>query len=107
MSQPSEKRTSPQPPCEDRIGTGPPRARTEVIYVDLGYWAIASVFSPPGAPGGKPGHPALSGHHLPGIAFFFLICLYLTLRLLGVMVWDLGFGIGCTVQGLGYGRVWV
>ena len=22
--------------CEDRIGTGPPRARTEVIYVDLG-----------------------------------------------------------------------
>jgi len=25
---------------EDRIGTGPPRARTEVIYVDLGYWAI-------------------------------------------------------------------
>ena len=25
---------------EDRIGTGPPRARTEVVYVDLGYWAI-------------------------------------------------------------------
>jgi len=24
-------------PCEDRIGTGPPRARTQVIYVDLGY----------------------------------------------------------------------
>ena len=23
--------------CEDRIGTGPPRARTEVINVDLGY----------------------------------------------------------------------
>ena len=23
--------------CEDRIGTGPPRARTDVIYVDLGY----------------------------------------------------------------------
>ena len=23
--------------CEDRIGTGPPRARTEVIYEDLGY----------------------------------------------------------------------
>ena len=22
-------------PCEDRIGTGPPRARTEIIYVDL------------------------------------------------------------------------
>ena len=22
--------------CEDRIGTGPPRARTEAIYVDLG-----------------------------------------------------------------------
>ena len=27
--------------CEDRIGTGPPRARTEVIYVDLGYRAIS------------------------------------------------------------------
>jgi len=27
--------------CQDRIGTGPPRARTEVIYVDLGYWAIS------------------------------------------------------------------
>ena len=27
--------------CEDRIGTGPPRARTKVIYVDLGYWAIS------------------------------------------------------------------
>ena len=27
---------------EDRIGTGPPRARTEVIYVDLGYWAISA-----------------------------------------------------------------
>ena len=26
----------------DRIGTGPPRARTQVIYVDLGYWAILS-----------------------------------------------------------------
>ena len=25
--------------CEDRIGTGPPRAKIEVIYVDLGYWA--------------------------------------------------------------------
>ena len=24
--------------CKERIGTGPPRARTEVIYVDLGYW---------------------------------------------------------------------
>jgi len=32
--------------CEDRLGTGPPRARTEVIYVDLGYWAVSgsSVF---------------------------------------------------------------
>ena len=28
-------------PCEDRIGTGPPRARTEVIYVDCGCRAIA------------------------------------------------------------------
>jgi len=27
--------------CEDRIGTGPPRARTEVIYVELGCWAIS------------------------------------------------------------------
>ena len=27
--------------CEDRIGTGPPRARTEVISVDLEYWAIS------------------------------------------------------------------
>ena len=26
---------------EDRIGTGLPRARTEVIYKDLGYWAIS------------------------------------------------------------------
>ena len=26
--------------CEDRIGTGPPRARPEVIYLDSGYWAI-------------------------------------------------------------------
>ena len=36
---------SPEPspePCEDRIRTGPPRASTEVIYVDLGYWAISS-----------------------------------------------------------------
>jgi len=24
-----------RPACEDRIGTGPPRARTQVIYVDL------------------------------------------------------------------------
>ena len=27
--------------CEDRVGTGPPQARTEVIYVDLGFWAIS------------------------------------------------------------------
>ena len=25
---------------EDRIGTGPPRARTKVIYVDIGCWAM-------------------------------------------------------------------
>ena len=31
-------------PCEDRIGTGPPRARTEVIYVDLGYWLVGNKF---------------------------------------------------------------
>ena len=31
--------------CGGRIGTGPLRARTEVIYVDLGYWTIpGSVF---------------------------------------------------------------
>ena len=29
--------------CEDRIGTGPPRARTEVIHVDLKYWAISQL----------------------------------------------------------------
>jgi len=34
--------------CEDRVGTGPPQARTEVIYVDLGYWAISVVFIIPG-----------------------------------------------------------
>ena len=28
-------RTSATLPCQDRIGTGPPRARTEVIYEDL------------------------------------------------------------------------
>ena len=28
-------------PCEDRIGTGPPLASTEVIYVDLvGYFGL-------------------------------------------------------------------
>jgi hypothetical protein len=32
--------------CEDRIGTGLPRARTEVIYVDLGYWAISGSIHP-------------------------------------------------------------
>ena len=32
--------------CEDRIGTGPPRARTQVIYVDLGYWAISGSIRP-------------------------------------------------------------
>ena len=30
---------TPQLQREDRIGTGPPRARTQVIYVDLRYWA--------------------------------------------------------------------
>jgi len=32
--------------CEDRIGTGPPRARTEVIYVDLGDWTISGSIHP-------------------------------------------------------------
>ena len=27
--------------CEVRVWTGPPRARTKVIYADLGYWAIS------------------------------------------------------------------
>ena len=36
--------------CEDRIGTGPPRARTEVIYVDFGYWAISGSIHPKGDP---------------------------------------------------------
>ena len=38
--------------CEDRIGTGPSRARTEVIYANLGYWAISgSIQGDPGAEG--------------------------------------------------------
>ena len=42
--------------CEDRIGTGPPRAETEVIYVNLGYWAISgSVFRVWGDLGGEAG----------------------------------------------------
>jgi len=39
--------------CEDRIGTGPPRARTQVIYVDLGYCRLRiriSVQSASGVP---------------------------------------------------------
>jgi len=28
--------------CEDRIGMGPPRAKTEVIHIDLGFWAIST-----------------------------------------------------------------
>ena len=31
------KRTTASAECVDRIGTGPPLARTEVIYADLGY----------------------------------------------------------------------
>ena len=34
---------------EDRIGTGPPRARTEVICVDLGYWAFGQCSDDGGA----------------------------------------------------------
>ena len=41
-------------PCEDRLedrlGTGPPRARTQVIYVDLGYWVISGSTQPKGGP---------------------------------------------------------
>jgi len=36
--------------CGDRIGTGPPRARTEVIHVDLGYWAVSGSIHPKGDP---------------------------------------------------------
>ena len=36
--------------CEDRIGTGPPLARTKFIYVDLGYWAISGSIHPKGDP---------------------------------------------------------
>ena len=43
-------RTSSRGGGEDRIGTGPPRARTEVIYVDLGYWAISGSIHPKGGP---------------------------------------------------------
>ena len=35
--------TPHRPHCEDRIGTGPPRARTEDIYVDLGSSKLISV----------------------------------------------------------------
>ena len=34
--------------CADRIGTGPPQARTEVIYVDLEYWAVSGLIHPGG-----------------------------------------------------------
>ena len=36
--------------CEDRIGTGPPRTRTEVIHVDLGHWTVSSWIHPEGDP---------------------------------------------------------
>ena len=36
--------------CEDRIGTGPPRERAEVIYVDLGYRAISGSVHSKGDP---------------------------------------------------------
>ena len=32
--------------CEVRIGTGPPRARTEVIHADLGHWAVSGSIHP-------------------------------------------------------------
>ena len=31
-------------------GTGPPRARTGIIYVDLGYWAMSGSIHPKGDP---------------------------------------------------------
>ena len=31
--------------CKDRIGTSPPRARTKVIYVDLGFGYFGSVLT--------------------------------------------------------------
>ena len=36
--------------CEDRIGTGPPRSRTKVVYVKLGYWACSGSIHPKGDP---------------------------------------------------------
>jgi hypothetical protein len=38
--------SSDQEECEDRIGTGPPRARKEVKYVDLRYWALSGSIHP-------------------------------------------------------------
>jgi hypothetical protein len=35
---------------EDRIETGPPRPRTEVISVDLGYWSISGLIYSKGDP---------------------------------------------------------
>ena len=36
--------------CEDRVGTGPPRVKTEVIYVDLRYWSISGSIHSKGDP---------------------------------------------------------
>jgi hypothetical protein len=52
----NDARLQPEPPTlppaqfEDRIGTGPPRAKTQVVYVVLRYWAVSgpSVFRPRG-----------------------------------------------------------
>ena len=35
------RRRQSDTPWEDRLGMGPPRARTEVVSVDLGYWAVS------------------------------------------------------------------
>jgi len=40
--------------CEDRIGTGPSRARTEVIHEDLGYWTFWGSIHPKSTQRGQP-----------------------------------------------------
>ena len=47
--------------CEHRIGTGPPRAKTEVIHVDLGYWAVSGQVMRLSLANGSKGRQARSG----------------------------------------------
>ena len=41
----AEERGAGMTRCEERIGTGPPLARTQVIYVDLGYPHIRTLIT--------------------------------------------------------------